>query len=69
MPLRSSWADQPCPIARGIDALGDPWTLLILREALTGASRFDDFRGRLDIADNILTARLKAMVEGGLLER
>lgn len=67
MPQRSDWGDQACPIARGIDAVGDPWTLLILREALSGARRFDDFKRRVGASDNVLAARLAAMVEDGLL--
>lgn len=69
MPLRTDWSERSCPIARGINILGDPWVLLILREALTGARRFDDFRERLGVADNILTNRLKQMVTDGLLNR
>jgi DNA-binding HxlR family transcriptional regulator len=69
MPLRSDWSEMNCPIARGLDALGDPWVLLILREALCGVRRFDDFRKILGAADNILTTRLKKMVKAGLLRR
>ncbi len=67
MPQRSDWSDQPCPIARGINVVGDPWTLLILREALSGARRFDEFKRRVGASDNILAARLAAMVADGLL--
>lgn len=68
MSLRSDWSNEACPIARAIDAIGDPWTLLILREALAGARRFDEFKRRLSASDNILAARLATMVEQGLLE-
>ncbi len=68
MPLRSDWSGDVCPIARGIDAVGDPWVLLILRESLAGARRFDDFKRRLDAADNVLSSRLSGMVSAGLLE-
>ncbi|MBQ1023453.1 helix-turn-helix domain-containing protein [Micromonospora sp. C95] len=68
MALRSDWSGEVCPIARAIDVIGDPWTLLILREALTGARRFDDFKRRLDASDNVLAARLASMVDQGLLE-
>ncbi len=67
MPLRSDWSGDGCPIARGIEVVGDPWVLLILREALAGAHRFDEFKQRLGIADNVLANRLKGMVEAGLL--
>lgn len=67
MPLRSDWSEEACPIARAIEVVGDPWTLLILREALSGARRFEDFSGRLRASDNILAARLTRMVADGLL--
>ncbi len=69
MPLRSDWSGQSCPIARSLDVVGDPWVLLILREAMTGSRRFETFRDRLDIADNVLSRRLQALVESGLLRR
>ena len=59
----------PCPVARSLARLGDPWSMLILRDALMGMTRFDQFERSLGIAPNILTARLKAMVADGLLER
>ncbi|KYH43841.1 hypothetical protein AZH51_02320 [Branchiibius sp. NY16-3462-2] len=68
MALRSDWSDDVCPVARAIDAIGDPWTLLVLREALAGARRFEQFKRRLTAADNVLAARLSRMVEQGLLE-
>jgi DNA-binding HxlR family transcriptional regulator len=49
--------------------VGDPWVLLVLREALTGATRFEQFRSALGIADNVLSRRLGQMVEAGLLRR
>ena len=62
--------DATCSIARSLDVVGDSWTLLIVREALiTGATRFQDFRENLGIASNILTARLAALVDQGLMER
>lgn len=69
MPLRSDWSGRPCPIARGIDALGDPWVLLILRELVAGVHRFDEIREHTEAADNILAKRLKYMVENGLAVR
>lgn len=68
MALRSDWSDEACPIARGIDVIGDPWTLVILREALAGARRFDEFKRRVGASDKTLAARLSKMVEDGLLE-
>ena len=69
MALRQDWSEHPCPIARSLDVVGDPWIVLILREAFTGTRRFDTFREHLVIADNILSNRLQKMVDAGLLER
>lgn len=65
---RASIADQPCPVARSLDVIGEWWTLLIVRDAVRGARRFDEFKGT-GIADNILAARLKRLVEEGIFER
>jgi DNA-binding HxlR family transcriptional regulator len=62
-------ADSPCPVARAAGILGDRWTLLILRNATLGTTRFDDFRSQLGIADNILSIRLARLVEAGLFAR
>jgi DNA-binding HxlR family transcriptional regulator len=59
----------PCPIGRAADLLGDRWTLLILRNATVGMSRFDEFRSGLGIADNILSARLGRLVDAGVLAK
>lgn len=69
MTLRSDWSQKACPMARGIHTLGDPWVLLILRELFTGAHRFEDLRDRTGAADNVLTKRLNAMVDAGLVVR
>lgn len=69
MPLRSDWSAASCPMARSLDVLGDPWVMLILREALIGTTRYEQFRSRLKVADNVLSARLRAMVAAGLLSR
>jgi len=66
---RKSLADMPCPIARALDAVGEWWSLLILREAFFGVRRFDDFQAKLGIARNVLAARLKSLVATGLLEK
>jgi DNA-binding HxlR family transcriptional regulator len=62
-------AKNPCPIARGIESFGDAWSLLILRDALGGSTRFDEFRKSLGIAPTVLTNRLGQLVSEGLLER
>ncbi|WP_410615504.1 winged helix-turn-helix transcriptional regulator [Amycolatopsis sp. lyj-109] len=69
MSRRITWADAACPIARAADVLGEPWTLLILRNATAGTTRFEDFRAQLGIADNVLTTRLAKLVDRGLLTK
>lgn len=66
---RKSLADVPCSIARSLDVVGDPWTLLVVRDALFGLRRFDQFQERLGIARNTLSDRLSTLVEHGVLER
>ncbi|VVD72056.1 acyl dehydratase [Pandoraea terrae] len=58
-----------CPIARSLERVGEWWSILILREAFYGTTRFDEFQKQLDIAPNMLTRRLGALVEEGLLAR
>jgi len=58
-----------CPIARTLSVLGDTWSILILRDAHTGLTRFDQFRKNLGIAPTILTRRLCSLTEDGLLEK
>jgi len=58
-----------CPIARSLERVGEWWSILILRDAFHGLTRFDQFQKSLDIAPNMLTRRLNALVESGLLER
>lgn len=56
-----------CPVARSLAEVGDAWRMLILRDALLGFRRFDEFEHNLGIAPNILTQRLNALVDDGLL--
>lgn len=58
-----------CPIARTLEVLGDAWTILILRDANAGVTRFDQFRKNLGIAPTMLTKRLEMLTEEGLLEK
>jgi len=58
-----------CPVGRGLARAGDAWSMLILRDVGLGRTRFDDFQKSLGIAPNILTRRLAALVEAGMLER
>ncbi|SNY77401.1 transcriptional regulator, HxlR family [Nocardia amikacinitolerans] len=66
---RTSFQAMGCPIAGALEYVGDWWTLLIVRDALDGFTRFDEFEHNLGIAPNMLTRRLRALVESGLLER
>jgi DNA-binding HxlR family transcriptional regulator len=66
---RTSFKRMRCPIARSLERVGEWWSILILRDALRGSTRFDQFQKRLTIAPNILTRRLRALVDAGLLER
>jgi DNA-binding HxlR family transcriptional regulator len=62
-------SDAPCPIARSLTCVGDAWSVLILRDASQGLTRFDEFRKSLGIAPTILTRRLETLTEEGLLEK
>src|SRR5271156_869875 len=66
---RKSFGDMHCPIARSLDRVGEWWSILILRDAFHGRTRFDEFQKSLGVAPNILTRRLNALVEAGMLER
>jgi DNA-binding HxlR family transcriptional regulator len=66
---RKSFGNMLCPIARGLDRVGEWWSILILRDAFYGLRRFDEFQKSLGVAPNILTRRLSHLVEAGLLER
>jgi len=67
MVKRTSFAGDDCPIARSLEALGDWWSLLIIREALLGVSRFGEFQKKLGLAKNILAVRLRTLVDRGIL--
>ena len=70
MPLtRRPLSEAQCPITRAVDVLADKWTLLILKNATVGMTRFNQFSADLGIADNILSARLSRLVELGLMTR
>ena len=65
---RTSLEGDGCPIARSLDAIGDWWSLLIIRDALLGARRFGEFQKSLGLAKNILTVRLRTLVDQGILK-
>jgi DNA-binding HxlR family transcriptional regulator len=67
MVKRTSLEHADCPIARALDAIGDWWSLLIIRDALLGRRRFGEFQKSLGLAKNILTVRLRALVDRGIL--
>ena len=66
---RKSFDGMQCPIARSLERVGEWWSILILRDAFHGLTRFDAFQKSLGIAPNMLTRRLNGLVESGLLER
>ncbi|MEM7323985.1 MAG: helix-turn-helix domain-containing protein [Actinomycetota bacterium] len=63
---RKSYADMNCSIARTLDIVGDPWTLLVVRDMFWGFHRFEEFQKRLGIARNTLTDRLNVLVDHGI---
>ena len=67
--LGRDYAGQECSIARTLEIVGERWTLLVLRDALAGTRRFDDFQAKLGIARNVLQTRLTRLVDEGVLER
>jgi DNA-binding HxlR family transcriptional regulator len=68
MVKRTSFEKNDCPIARSLEVIGDWWSLLIIRESLFGKRRFSEFQKSLGLAKNILTVRLRALVEHGILK-
>ena len=66
---RTSFAQFNCSLAQTLEVIGDWWTLMIVRDAFFGTTRFEAFQQDLGIARNILTQRLKHLVEQGVLER
>jgi len=67
--LQRDYPDQVCSIARSLEIVGERWTLLILRDALLGLTRFEEFQDKLGIASNVLAKRLKLLCDEGVLER
>lgn len=66
---RKSFRTMPCPIARGLERVGEGWAFLIMRDVLYGLTRFDQLQENLGIPPNTLARRLDALIEAGLLER
>src|SRR3954454_20558053 len=67
--LGRTYDDQVCSVARALEVVGERWTLLIVRDALLGIRRFEDFQRDLGIARNVLTDRLSRLVDLGVLDR
>lgn len=67
--LPKDYQTQDCSVARSLEIIGERWTLLIVREALFGCERFDEFAAALGIASNTLTHRLETLVEAGVLDK
>ena len=65
----ADYSQQVCSVAATLEVVGDPWTLLILRDAFAGVRRFEQWQEHLGVARNVLAARLKSLVEHGVLER
>ena len=66
---RSPVRPRDCNLARSFELIGDRWMLLILRSAMYGVRRFDDFQAELDVPRSVLSARLAALVDAGIMER
>ncbi len=64
----ADYTNERCAIAATLEVVGDPWTLLILRDAFQGVKRFEQWQERLGVARNVLAARLKSLVGHGVLE-
>jgi DNA-binding HxlR family transcriptional regulator len=67
MVKRTSLQGDSCPIARALDAIGDWWSLLIIREAFLGTRRFGEFQKKLGLAKNILSTRLRVLIDRQIL--
>lgn len=69
MALGKNYEGQRCALASALEVIGERWTLLIVRDAMYGVRRFGDFQAHLDIPKAVLSQRLAALVEAGVLER
>jgi DNA-binding HxlR family transcriptional regulator len=64
----ADYSKESCTIAAALEVIGDPWTLLVIRDAFQGVRRFEQWQDRLGVARNVLAARLKSLVRHGVLE-
>jgi DNA-binding HxlR family transcriptional regulator len=67
--LPRTYDNQACSVARALEAIGDRWTMLVIRDAFNGVRRFDHFQERLGVARNVLSDRLGRLVDEGILEK
>jgi DNA-binding HxlR family transcriptional regulator len=67
--MKREFAEWPCSLARAVDVFGDSWTLLIVRDALQGLTRFDEFQKSLNVARNTLSDRLGKLVDAGAMTK
>lgn len=65
----SDHAQKPCPVARTVGQIGDPWTLLIVRNALLGTRKFEDFCRQLGVTRHVLAQRLRDLVAAGIFKQ
>ena len=66
---RTSFQAMNCSVAQCLEVIGEWWSMLIVRDAFMGVTRFDDFHERLGISRNVLNQRLTHLVDAGVLER
>ena len=67
--LPNTYEEQECSVARALEVVGERWTMLIVRDALLGVRRFEDFQARLGVSRPVLSDRLAQLVDHGVLER
>ncbi len=66
---RTSFKEMDCSVAQCLEVVGEWWSMLIIRDAFRGVTRFDDFCARLGISRNVLNQRLAHLIDAGVLER
>ncbi|MEG2498859.1 helix-turn-helix domain-containing protein [Brevundimonas sp.] len=64
----ADYSRQSCSVAGALEVIGDPWTMLVIRDAFNGVTRFEQWQEHLGVARNVLAARLKSLVHHGVLE-
>lgn len=66
---RSEIGHQSCPVARSIDVVGDPWTLMVLRELFLGSHRFDELEAQTGVSPHLLSLRMRKLQDAGIVVR